>query len=237
MIDFTATNVYVGLSAMAIFYDHIDTGNENDRQEALRLPGNLRFGGAPGNIGGNVDVEMIYWDQRIEADTAFIDPSAVQEVPWTVTYHVNILRGGMEDFSPMVMYFDQTPQHTRGPFLVSMDQSYFPMLKEGTRYTVKSKESRGKYYNLTYTWGWRIQVTENALKKTPDGLTLPEHEIKVFGPNPRGSEANKLAAIAMIGELAPAKRMWNSLKAIKQAPTRTDEFVSRVTELRAAFMD
>lgn len=39
MIDFTATNVYAGLSGMSIFYDDIDSGNENDnRQGALRLP-------------------------------------------------------------------------------------------------------------------------------------------------------------------------------------------------------
>ncbi|MBA2239073.1 MAG: multicopper oxidase domain-containing protein [Lysobacter sp.] len=40
MIDFTATNVYAGLSGMCIFYDHIDSGDENDtRAGALRLPG------------------------------------------------------------------------------------------------------------------------------------------------------------------------------------------------------
>lgn len=40
MMDFTATNVYAGLSGMTIFYDHIDSGNENDSNGlALRLPG------------------------------------------------------------------------------------------------------------------------------------------------------------------------------------------------------
>lgn len=39
MIDFTATNVYAGLSGLTIFYDHIDSGDENDRRQgALRLP-------------------------------------------------------------------------------------------------------------------------------------------------------------------------------------------------------
>ena len=104
-------------------------------------------------IGGNVDVEMIYWDQHIESDAAFIDPSAVQDVPWTITYHIKILTGGIEDFSPMTMHFDQTPAGTRGPMHASMDQSYFPMLDEGTEYTIKVKQSLGKYYNLTYTWG------------------------------------------------------------------------------------
>ncbi|MDD5275538.1 MAG: hypothetical protein PHR16_05605 [Methylovulum sp.] len=199
---------------------------------------------APGDvvIGGNVDVDMVYWDQHIEADTAFVDPSAVQEVPWTVTYHVNILHGGMEDFSPMVMLFDQNADHTRGPFHVSMDQSYFPMLKEGTRYTVKIKQTKGKYFNLTYTWGWRIhpprvQVVENALKTTPDGTTLPQHEINVFGINPRGSEANKLAAIAMIGDLSPAKRMWNLLREIRNSNMGSKKLALQVAELRAAYLD
>lgn len=193
-------------------------------------------------VGGNVDVEMIFWDQHIEADTAFIDPSAVQEVPWTITYHVNILHGGMEDFSPMVMYFDQKPDGSRGPFHVSMDQSYFPMLDEGTRYTVKIKESKGKYYNLTYTWGWRIhpprvQVTENALKRTPDGTTLPQHEINVFGENPLGSEANKLAAIAKIGELSPAKRMWTLFRNIRDSNPSKKILKQTVIDLRAAYLD
>ncbi len=179
---------------------------------------------APGDvvIGGNVDVEMIYWDQRIEADTAFIDPSAVQEVPWTITYHVNILHGGIEDFSPMTMHFDRNPDGSKGPFNASMDQTYFPMLKEGTRYTIKIKQTLGRYYNLTYTWGWRIhpprvQVTENALKRPggPGTPTLVDFERAVFGPDPRGSEENKLAAIAMIGDIAPAKRMWNIFQSLK----------------------
>jgi len=173
-------------------------------------------------IGGNVDVEMIYWDQHIESDTAYVDPSAVQNVPWTVTYHINILHGGIEDFSPMVMQFDQKPDGSRGPFGVSMDQTYFPMLNEGTRYTIKIKETLGKYFNLVYTWGWRIhpprvQVMENATKrpKGPGTPTLVDIEKSVFGSDPMGSKANKLAAIAMIGDIAPAKRMWNLFHELK----------------------
>lgn len=168
-------------------------------------------------IGGNVDVNMIYFGQHIESDVALVDPSLVQDVPWTVTYHVNILSGGIEDFSPMTMAFDVAPDGSRGPFHASMDQSYFPMLEEGKRYVVKIKNTFGKHFNLTYTWGWRIhpprvQVMENALK-TAGGLTLLEHEEVVFGINPMGGEAQKQAAIAMIGDLSPAKRMWNMLQA------------------------
>lgn len=67
MIDFTATNVYAGLSGMAIFYDHIDSGNENDTNaDALRLPGNLQFGGAPGQANG-YDISLILHDVRFDA--------------------------------------------------------------------------------------------------------------------------------------------------------------------------
>ena len=168
-------------------------------------------------IGGNVDVNMIYWDQHIESDTALVDPSQVQDVPWTVSYHINILRGGIEDFSPFTMHFDVTPSGGVGPFHVAMDQTFFPMLEEGKRYDIKIKESLGRYYNLTYTWGWRIhpprvQVMENATKKA-GGKTLVQHEVDVFGINPQGGESQKLAAIAKIGELSPAKRMWNLLRA------------------------
>lgn len=174
-------------------------------------------------VGGNLNINMIYFDQHIESDTGFIDVSDVQDVPWTITYRINILNGGIEDFSPMTMHFDRTPADTRGPFHASMDQSYFPMLEEGTRYKIKIKETLGKYYNLTYTWGWRIhpprvQVTENALKTASDGeevLTLIDHERKVFGDDPMGSEANKLAAIAKIGDISPAKRMWNILRDLR----------------------
>ncbi len=178
-------------------------------------------------IGGNVNVDMIYWDQHIESNVALVDPSAVQNVPWTVTYNVNILSGGMEDFSPMVMNFDVAPNGSRGPFHASMDQSYFPMLEEGNRYTVKIKETQGKYFNLTYTWGWRIhpprvQVMENALKLA-GGKTLVAHEVDVFGINPMGGESQKVAAISMIGDLSPAKRMWNLLKAYQNTGSTTTE--------------
>jgi len=126
-------------------------------------------------IGGNVNVNMIYFNQHIESDTAFIDPKAVLEVPYTVTYNINVLNRGIEDFSPMTMNFNRivnpvTGEDMRAPFHVSMDKSFFPMMNEGTRYTIKVKENKGKYFNLTYTWGWRIhpprvQVAENAWRR------------------------------------------------------------------------
>ena len=74
MIDFTATNVYAGLSGMSIFYDNIDSGDENDAApEALNLPGNMQFGntvdGGGNNDGGSLgfDVSMILHDVRFDA--------------------------------------------------------------------------------------------------------------------------------------------------------------------------
>jgi len=185
-------------------------------------------------IGGNVDINMIFYNQHIDSDTAFLDVSQVQDVTWTITYRVNILHRGMEDFSPMVMHFDwmmdqDDPTNldgVRGPMHASMDQTYYPMLKEGARYTVRIKQTKGKYFNLIYTWGWRIhpprvQATENAAKMVPGtDMTLYDIEVATFGSNPMGSETNKLAAIAMIGDQAPAKRMWNTLRALK---TRYEE--------------
>ncbi len=207
-------------------------------------------------IGGNVDVNMIYFNQHIESDTAFVDPGAVQEVPWTVTYHVNILNRGLEDFSPMSMNFDRVGPK-RGPFHASMDQSYFPMLDEGTRYTVRIKETKGKYFNLVYTWGWRIhpprvQVMENALKKAgPDGWTLPQWEKFAFCEdgvddpdcNTRNNAADKAYAIAQIGDLSPAKRMWNIFKSMQDDEDGGVGYHGGMnlkqvaSDLRAAFLD
>jgi hypothetical protein len=188
-------------------------------------------------IGGNVTVRQFWWDGRIESDTAMIDPAEVQDVPWTITYEVNVLQGGADDFSPWTMFWDDLPDPVNapnafvetgahGPPHVAMDTSFFPM-NQGKKHVIKIKHPPGKYFNLVYTWGWRIhpprvQVLENALKLVGPGcfggpgpcLRIPEWETMVFGTDPR---ANKAAAIGMIGELAPAKRMWQALNDAKTA--------------------
>lgn len=118
-------------------------------------------------VGGNVNVRQIWYDSHIESDTAFVDPSAVMNVPWTVTYTVDVLNRGEDDFSPFVMYVD--PSFGSPLPHVAMDQSFFP-IGDGTRTLFKIKMAPGKYFNLTYTWGWRmhpprVQVFENANKK------------------------------------------------------------------------
>jgi len=181
-------------------------------------------------VGGNADVNIYYWGQHIEADAMFIDPSAVLEVPWTITYQVHILNKGMEDFSPMVSHINRfiNPKgvEVSGPPHANMDQTFFPMLNEGTRYTVKIKETKGKYFNLIYHWGWRIhpprvQAIENA-RKSAAGLTYPQWEKSAFCEggatdpdcDPKNNADDKAYAIAQIGDLSPAKRMWNIFKSM-----------------------
>jgi len=171
----------------------------------------------------NVNIHQIWYGSHIEGDSAFIDVSQVKEDPFTITYTVDVLNRGEDDFAPMVMYFDDPALSMPGmPPMphTSMDTTFFPMT-DGKRYIFKMKMPPGKYYNLSYTWGWRehpprVQVTENAAKKLPneDGVprTLVQWEQDVFGVTPSASMETKLAAIAKIGELAPEKRMWQSLR-------------------------
>jgi hypothetical protein len=169
-------------------------------------------------IGGNVTVHQVWFDSHIEADTAFIDPRPVRDVPWTITYVVDTLNKGHDDFSPMQMYLDDPDVTGPGVPLVLMDQTFFPM-EDGTRTTYEVKMAPGKHYNLTYTWGWRrhpprVAVMENS-NKVAMGMSLVEWETSVFGENPRASQAAKESAIGMIGDLSPAKRMWNGLRRLQ----------------------
>ncbi len=179
-------------------------------------------------IGGNVNIHQVWYDIHIESDTAFLDTTAVHDVPWTITYTIDVLNKAHDDFSPFVMYFDDPALSPAGkPPMpnVGMDQTFFNM-EDGTRSIFKIKMAPGKYYNLTYTWGWRnhpprVQVTENACKRMMNSKgemrTLVEWEEDVFGPNPSATEATKVAAISKIGDLAPEKRMWRALRVARDA--------------------
>lgn len=208
-------------------------------------------------IGGNVDIHQVWFDSNIESDTAFVDPSAVLNVPRTVTYTVDVLNRGEDDFSPFVMYVDPQASGPAKPH-VGMDQSFFPM-EDGARVVFKIKMAPGKYFNLAYTWGWRLhppraQVVENELKKVAvngQGLSLPDWERSVFcrswqpsapANTPcrvRDTEQNKLYAIGKLGELSPAKRMWTALGAAREAAGRYDyrRAPALIEEARAAFND
>lgn len=169
-------------------------------------------------IGGNVNVHQVWFDTHIESDTAFIDPSDVLDVPFTVTYTLDTLNRGREDFAPMQMYVDPSGGNGAIP-LVTMDLTFFPM-EDGTRTVIPLSMAPGKNFNLTYHWGWRrhpprVEVQENALKVAM-GRTLVQWETDTFGENPRASQAAKEAAIGMIGDLAPSKRMWKAFRKLQQ---------------------
>jgi len=189
-------------------------------------------------VGGVVELHQVWFDGRIMGDTALLDPSDVQDVPWTMIVHADTLNNGHEDFAPFQMYFDDPAEVGRPVPHVAMDMTFFPM-EDGTRTTYEMKMAPGRFFNLTYYWGWRIhpprvQVTENVLKMAGP-RTLLEWETFVFGEDPEGSEDAKLAAIAMIGDLAPAKRMWNLLREFREAPELVD--AADVDALEAAFFD
>jgi hypothetical protein len=196
-------------------------------------------------IGGNVDIHQIWYDNHIESDTAFLDTRAVQDVPWTITWTLDVLDRGRDDFSPFAFYDDAPAGPNPGDFgkpNVGMDQTFFPM-DEGTRTVLKLKMAPAKYWSLTYTWGWRwhpprVQVTENLLKVV-DGKNLLQWEQDVFGENPRANEDAKLAAIAKIGDLAPPKILWRVMRDAKAAAGKGDwkRVVGDVVEARLAFDD
>ncbi|WP_292986796.1 hypothetical protein [Nitrosomonas sp.] len=196
--------------------------------------------------GGNAVVHQVYFDQRIMSDAALIVPSAVLDVPWTITYKISALNRGREDFSPFGMFFNGPVMGEDGVIIpdvekkpgFGIDQTFFPV-EEGTRTTFQVAMPPARQYKLTYHWGWRkhpprIQALENGLGKEL-GVNLIDWERCVFGFNPMASEADKLAAIAMIGDLAPAKRMWNMLRQLRSDPGAFNaEMINRIEQ---AFFD
>src|SRR6056297_1992546 len=187
----------------------------------------------------SVTMTQIWYDTHIEGDTAYVDPTVVNDEEWTIKYVVKILNRGHEDFAPYTMFFDDPreldftdqggPDLTMGgtvlPRLpnIGMDQTFFPM-EEGLEYTLNMKMPPARFWNLRYHWGWRnhpprVQVTENVLVPLANGMPRNAAEIAVFGENPLESEESKLDAINMIGDTAPAKRMWRMFREMASLDT------------------
>jgi len=187
----------------------------------------------------SVTITQLWYDTHIESDTAYIDPTVVNDEEWTIEYVVKILNRGHEDFAPYAMFFDDPneldlrdlggPDLTMGgtafPRLpnIGMDQTFFPM-EEGLEYTLNMKMPPARFWNLSYHWGWRnhpprVQVTENVLVPLANGMPRNAAEIAVFGENPLESEESKLDAINMIGDTAPAKRMWRMFREMASLDT------------------
>ena len=198
---------------------------------------------ADGNvIGGNVNIHQLWYDSRIEGDTNMLDINAVFDVPWTITYTVDVLDHGADDFAPFAIFVDDPYFSTPGKrpeSTVGMDQTFYPML-QGNRYIIKILMPPGKYYDVIYYWGWRvhpprIQAVENA-NKVLNGRTLPEYISMVFGDNPTGSREGQLAAIAMLGDLAPAKQMWNAFRSAQDGASPA-EVVALMDDAETSFID
>jgi hypothetical protein len=204
-----------------------------------------------------VTINQIFFDSHMESDTSYVDPTVVDDEEWKIVYNINVLNRGHEDFAPFGLFFDDRDEldltDVNGPNLggkripnVAMDQTFFPM-EEGQRYTFEMKMPPARFWNLTYHWGWRIhpprvQVTENVTVPLANGKPRNWAEIGVFGENPRASEKAKLAAIGMIGDLAPAKRMWRMFRDLAEMPNGFNRgtqltLAKIMPELRQAFYD
>lgn len=212
--------------------------------------------------GGNIDVHQVWYDSHIESDTIYLDPSELVgedgeylDVGWTVTYTVDVLSRGADDFSPFTMFVDspgnRAPSAPPGPsgppksYGFAMDQTFYPM-NEGTRTVFTLKMPPPARYKLTYTWGWRqhpprVQAMENATAAFPP-KDMPGHparpvtsyEQEVFG----GKTPEQ--AIAMISDLAPAKRMWTALRSARRAidenSNSTSDFGALLRHIQAAYV-
>ncbi len=212
-----------------------------------------------------VTVRQIWYDSHIESDTAFLDVSPALNEPWIINYVIYVLDDGEDDFSPFVMYFSRgtdaveaaapnnIPPETlaaapRAPH-VAMDATFYPM-KPGNAYRFRILHAPGKYYNLTYHWGWRVhpprvQALENAAKTWSgprlvhnnsdefevdakgnlvlDTKPLRQWELDVFGDPGQPDYDRKAVIEAMIGDLAPSKRMWKALLGSLDGDDNDDE--------------
>ncbi len=153
-------------------------------------------------IGGNVDIHQLWYDAHIESDTALLNAADVWDVCWTITYTVDVMSRGHDDFAPFALFTDDPkinnnkgndfkpppsavgkspadwPIQKGGLPHFGLDQSFYPM-EDGTRTIFRIKMPPGKYFHLIYTWGWRmhpprIQSTDRATKCFRDPETGEE---------------------------------------------------------------
>jgi hypothetical protein len=212
---------------------------------------------AQGQIdGGNVDVHQVWYDGHLESDTSYLDLKAFMKmapdgttiqdwlnVPWTITYKIDVLNRGDDDFSPATMLFDNFKKGMAVPH-ITMDQTFFP-LAQGTRTVLKIKMPPPMYFNLTYTWGWRqhpprVQVMESSYVLVPPQGKAGSQPRFMYEQDVFGNKTPE-QAIAMIGDLAPEKRMWtafrDALRAIDQGVPDYRRSFDEVEKAREAFRE
>ena len=168
---------------------------------------------------------------------------------WYTKYNVYVLNRGHEDFASFPMLYDDPKEVVLGgqnQFIpnVSLDQTFFPM-EEGNKYTFYIKQPPARFFNLTYHWGWRmhpprVQAHENLARGfVVNGQAVDRDffEKQTFGVNPRANEQAKLNAISMIGDLAPAKRMWSTLRRIQAGGLKSTDLAGISSEFEESFFD
>ena len=203
-------------------------------------------------VGGTITIHQVWYDTHIESDTAYVDPTVVLDVPWTIHYIVDVLNRGYDDFAGYHMYFDDPNNYVPPKKVpnVGLDDTFFP-LSDGNRFVFDMAMAPARFWNLTYHWGWRkhpprVQVVENVLIPV-GGRPRNAVEFDAFCPNNQQQNYTcpalntdpvvKAAAIGMIGDIAPEKRMWNDLQAIKGGATNRGQLTPLVTDLISAFDD
>lgn len=273
-IDVLEGNPIAGRAYSGMPILHIAGGDEVGTVEPIVDPTTGK------TIGGNVTVHQVWFNQHIEESTSYIDTSKMntpenENLTWTITYEVDVLTRGNDDFSPLELFNSDPKLGQDGkpcpaavpgqpaPICalpqVMMDGTFFPM-QDATKTVFVLKMPPARFFQLIYTWGWRnhpgrIAVMENAAKTAflgvgggtqafpdiernvfrqvnckpspvsrphavlageadPQGNPLPG-ALCAFGPKIMSSAASKAYAISFIGDLAPAKRMWNALKTLQ----------------------
>jgi len=177
------------------------------------------------------EIHQVWSRQDIRSNAMFVDiPDEALTREWKIRYTIDIVDRGEEDFAPFHMFFDD-PQDVGGPGRpgTAMDSTFFPM-NVGNRYVFDNAMPPGRFFSLTYHWGWRIhspriQALENS-RKAPGGKNIVQWENEVFCAElnddgscavfPRDNEEAKLKAISMLSDYAPAKRMWSALRKLRR---------------------
>ena len=112
-----------------------------------------------GNVtGGNVEVHQVWSDVRIESDAMFYDltgefdkvkgklPAIPAKTPWTITYTIDVLDRGRDDFATTTMFFDS--RHATDKFnenqQASLPESERKTDAEQNQYRVSSVEINQK---------------------------------------------------------------------------------------------
>lgn len=144
--------------------------------------------------GGNVHVTQIWFGQKILSDTYFLKFEDMNE-PFTVTWHVRVLEGGADDWTPVTMVGEPNSGMPPTP-IAGFDSSFFPT-DVGTEYTFRVHYPPPKYVPGFYTWGWRIH---------PPRVQFTARWNPVF------DSKTKPVGIEDLASESPTKKVWSLMQ-------------------------